>query len=156
MLAGKCNEPAERRYYDEVIRPMLGPDVTVVLDADRKAVLRLLVEARCLVMPIQWEEPFGIVMLEAMATGTPVVALNRGAVPELVRPGVSGLICQRSDELPAACGGLWSSTRRTAWRTWPGPSPPSGWPPATRRCTAASSRRDPPGRGSRAGPVTPA
>ncbi|GAB3858954.1 hypothetical protein GCM10029963_59480 [Micromonospora andamanensis] len=102
VLAGKCNEPAERRYYDEVIRPMLGPDVTVLLDADRKAVLRLLVEARCLVMPIQWEEPFGIVMLEAMATGTPVVALNRGAVPELVRPGVSGLICQRPDELPAA------------------------------------------------------
>lgn len=102
VLAGKCNEPAERRYYDEVIRPMLGPDVTVMLDADRKAVLRLLVEARCLIMPIQWEEPFGIVMLEAMATGTPVVALNRGAVPELVRPGVSGLICQRPDELPAA------------------------------------------------------
>ncbi|NHW87826.1 glycosyltransferase family 4 protein, partial [Escherichia coli] len=41
-------------------------------------------------------------MLEAMATGTPVVALNRGAVPELVRTGVSGLICQRPDELPAA------------------------------------------------------
>ncbi|MEV6815839.1 glycosyltransferase family 4 protein [Micromonospora sp. NPDC051296] len=102
VLAGKCNEPAERRYYDEVVRPMLGPDVTVVRDADREAVLRLLVEARCLVMPIQWEEPFGIVMLEAMATGTPVVALRRGAVPELVRPGVTGLICDRADELPAA------------------------------------------------------
>ncbi|MDG4793759.1 glycosyltransferase family 4 protein [Micromonospora sp. WMMD1082] len=102
VLAGKCNEPAERRYYDEVIRPMLGPDVTVVLDADRDAVLRLLVEASCLIMPIQWEEPFGIVMLEAMATGTPVVALNRGAVPELVRPGVTGLICERPEELPAA------------------------------------------------------
>ncbi|MBX7265402.1 glycosyltransferase family 4 protein [Micromonospora sp. Llam7] len=102
VLAGKCNEPAERRYFDEVIAPMLGPDVTLVLDAGREAVLRLLVEARCLVMPIQWEEPFGIVMLEAMATGTPVVALNRGAVAELVRPGVTGLICERADELPAA------------------------------------------------------
>lgn len=104
VLAGKCNEPAERRYYHEVIVPMLGPDVTVVLDADREAVLRLLVEARCLIMPIQWEEPFGIVMLEAMATGTPVVALNRGAVPELVQPGVTGLICERPEELPAALG----------------------------------------------------
>ncbi|GIJ23259.1 glycosyl transferase [Micromonospora lutea] len=102
VLAGKCNEPVERRYYDEVVRPMLGPDVRVVFDADRKTVLRLLVEARCLVMPIRWDEPFGIVMLEAMATGTPVVALDRGAVSELVRPGVSGLICQRPDELPAA------------------------------------------------------
>jgi glycosyltransferase involved in cell wall biosynthesis len=102
VLAGKCNEPAERRYYDDVIEPMLGPDVTVVLDAEREVALRLLVEARCLIMPIQWEEPFGVVMLEAMATGTPVVALNRGAVPELVRPGVTGLICHRPEELPAA------------------------------------------------------
>ncbi|MFV2100117.1 glycosyltransferase family 4 protein [Micromonospora sp. LOL_024] len=102
VLAGKCNEPAERRYYHEVIRPLLGPDIRVVLDADRKTVLLLLAEARCLVMPIQWEEPFGIVMLEAMASGTPVVALNRGAVPELVRPGLTGLICERPDELPAA------------------------------------------------------
>ncbi|MDM4720571.1 glycosyltransferase family 4 protein [Micromonospora sp. WMMA1363] len=102
VLAGKCNEPAERRYYDEVIRPMLDDDVTVVLDADRTAALRLLVDARCLVMPIQWEEPFGMVMLEAMATGTPVVALNRGAVPELVRPGVTGLTRERAAELPGA------------------------------------------------------
>ncbi|NJP32229.1 glycosyltransferase family 4 protein [Micromonospora sp. HSS6-12] len=102
VLAGKCNEPAERRYYEEVIRPIVDDDVTVVLDADRTAAFRLLVEARCLVMPIQWEEPFGVVMLEAMATGTPVVALNRGAVSELVRPGVTGLTCEREDELPGA------------------------------------------------------
>ncbi|MFC4021656.1 glycosyltransferase family 4 protein [Micromonospora sp. GCM10011542] len=102
LLAGKCNEPAERRYYDQVVRPLLGEDVTVVLNADRETTLQMLVDARCLVMPIQWEEPFGMVMLEAMATGTPVVALNRGAVPELVRPGLTGLVCQRSEELPAA------------------------------------------------------
>ncbi|MGN9812232.1 glycosyltransferase family 4 protein [Micromonospora sp. BQ11] len=102
VLAGKCNEPAERRYYEQVIRPMVDEDVTVVLDADREATLRLLVEARCLIMPLQWEEPFGMVMVEAMAAGTPVVALNRGAVPELVRPGVTGLICSTADELPSA------------------------------------------------------
>ncbi|PZF86356.1 glycosyltransferase family 4 protein [Micromonospora deserti] len=102
VLAGKCNEPAERRYYDEVVRPLLGEDVTVVLDADRSAALRMLVEARCLIMPVQWDEPFGMVMVEAMATGTPVVALNRGAVPELVRPGVTGLVCEHDDELPEA------------------------------------------------------
>lgn len=102
VLAGKCNEPPERRYYQEVVRPLLGEDVTVVLDADRDAALRMLVDARCLIMPIQWEEPFGMVMVEAMATGTPVVALNRGAVPELVRPGVTGLICDREEQLPDA------------------------------------------------------
>ncbi|MEV1073945.1 glycosyltransferase family 4 protein [Micromonospora parva] len=102
LLAGKCNEPAERQYYDEVIEPMLGEDVSVVFNADRDATLRMLVEARCLIMPIRWEEPFGMVMVEAMATGTPVVALARGAVLELVRSGVTGLVCERSEELPDA------------------------------------------------------
>ncbi|WP_428967135.1 glycosyltransferase family 4 protein [Micromonospora fluostatini] len=101
-LAGKCTEPAERRYYEQVVEPMLGPDVRVVLNADREAALRLLVESRCLIMPIQWEEPFGMVMVEAMATGTPVVALDRGAVPEVLRPGRTGLICAEPDELPGA------------------------------------------------------
>ncbi|SCG73521.1 Glycosyltransferase involved in cell wall bisynthesis [Micromonospora humi] len=102
VLAGKCNEPAERRYLDEVVEPMLGDDVGLVVNADREVVLRLLLDARCLVMPIQWAEPFGMVMVEAMATGTPVVALRRGAVPELVRPGVTGLVCDHAEELPAA------------------------------------------------------
>ncbi|MGW1061999.1 glycosyltransferase family 4 protein [Micromonospora rubida] len=102
VLAGKCNEPAERRYYEQAVEPMLDEDVTVVFNADRDAALRMLVDARCLIMPIQWEEPFGMVILEAMATGTPVVALRRGAVPELVRPGVTGLVCDRPEDLPGA------------------------------------------------------
>ncbi len=101
-LAGKCNEPAERRYFAEVVQPMLGHDVDVVMNADREATLRLLVDARCLIMPIQWEEPFGMVMVEAMATGTPVVALRRGAVPEVVVDGVTGLVRDDARELPAA------------------------------------------------------
>lgn len=102
VLAGKCNEPAEHRYYAEAVEPLLGDDVTVVLNADRDATLRMLVDARCLIMPIQWDEPFGMVILEAMATGTPVVALRRGAMPELVRPDVTGLLCDHADELPGA------------------------------------------------------
>ncbi|MEV0805819.1 glycosyltransferase family 4 protein [Micromonospora sp. NPDC050200] len=101
-LAGKCNEPAERRYFGEVVEPLLDEDVNVVFNADREATLRLLVDARCLVMPIQWDEPFGMVMVEAMATGTPVVALRRGAVPELVVDGVTGLVRDRAEELPEA------------------------------------------------------
>ncbi|MBQ1039655.1 glycosyltransferase family 4 protein [Micromonospora sp. C81] len=102
LLAGKCNEPAERRYYEQVVAPLVDENVTVVLNAGRAETLRMLVDARCLIMPIQWDEPFGMVMLEAMATGTPVVALNRGAVPELVRPGLTGLVCERPEELAAA------------------------------------------------------
>lgn len=102
VLAGKCNEPAERRYFEQVVAPLVDDDVTVVFNADRAETLRMLVDARCLIMPIQWDEPFGMVMLEAMATGTPVVALDRGAVPELVRPGRTGLVCRGPEELPAA------------------------------------------------------
>jgi glycosyltransferase involved in cell wall biosynthesis len=102
VLAGKCTEPSERRYLSEVIAPMLGTDVELVLNADRERCQNLLRESRCLVMPIRWQEPFGMVMVEAMAAGIPVVALNRGAVPEIVQPGVSGLICAEPVELPDA------------------------------------------------------
>jgi glycosyltransferase involved in cell wall biosynthesis len=102
VLAGKCNEMSERRYLDDVIRPMLGDDVELVVNGDRTTTNRLLTEARCLIMPIRWHEPFGMVMIEAMASGTPVVALRRGSVPEIVRHGITGWICDEPAELPGA------------------------------------------------------
>lgn len=109
VLAGKCDEPEERRYLADVIEPLQGPDLTVLRNPDRETCFELMLSARCLIMPIRWEEPFGMVMVEAMATGTPVVALDRGAVPELVRPGETGLVCVDPDDLPQAlrdAGGL--------------------------------------------------
>jgi glycosyltransferase involved in cell wall biosynthesis len=109
VLAGKCNEPGEQRYLAETIRPMLDDDVRLVLNADRRTTRQLLTDARCLIMPIRWHEPFGMVMVEAMASGTPVVALRRGSVPEVVQHGVTGWICDDPAELPAAlrrCGEL--------------------------------------------------
>ena len=96
MLAGKCTEQAEREYFDEAIAPRLGPGVewTGEADAHRKKVL--LSRARCLLFPLQWPEPFGIVMAEAMACGTPVVALDEGSVPEVVEHGVTGFVLRQS------------------------------------------------------------
>jgi glycosyltransferase involved in cell wall biosynthesis len=102
VLAGKCQEPIEHRHLDEVVRPMLGPDVELVVNGQRQLTSDLVAAARCLVMPIRWDEPFGMVMIEALAQGVPVVAFNRGAVPEVVRHGVTGFICERPEELPAA------------------------------------------------------
>src|SRR5262249_5449583 len=99
---GKCTEPEEKRYFDEVIRPLLSSDVEVIVNGDRSTTNRLLREARCLIMPIRWPEPFGLVMIEAMASGTPVVALRRGAVPEVVRHGRTGWICDDPSQLPRA------------------------------------------------------
>jgi glycosyltransferase involved in cell wall biosynthesis len=102
ILAGKCNEPAEERYLEKVIAPMLDESIDVVVNADRGSIMEKLRSARCLIMPIRWEEPFGMVMIEAMAEGVPVVALRRGAVAEIVQHDVTGYICDRPEDLPAA------------------------------------------------------
>src|SRR4029450_2037613 len=86
----------------ESIAPMIGDDVEVLVNADRATVMRRLRAARCLIMPIRWEEPFGMVMIEAMSQGIPVVALRRGSVPEIVKDGVNGLIRDGLEELPDA------------------------------------------------------
>ena len=119
VLAGKCNEPTEWQYLDEVVQPLLGPGRRAGRStATGQTTSELLAAARCLIMPIRWEEPFGMVMIEAMAQGTPVVALNRGAVPEVVRTARTGFICDGRIELPDALQRRpGSSTRPTAWRT---------------------------------------
>jgi glycosyltransferase involved in cell wall biosynthesis len=102
VLAGKCTEQAERDYFEEEISPRLGDGAewTGEADLDRKKIL--LAHARCLLFPLQWEEPFGIVMAEAMACGTPVVALGRGSVPEVVVDGVTGFVRREPAELVQA------------------------------------------------------
>jgi len=104
VLAGKCAELEERAYFAQEIEPRLGTDTTIYGVADATAKRDLLARACCLLFPICWEEPFGLVVIEAMACGTPVVALRRGAVSELIVPGQTGIIVDHPDELPAAIG----------------------------------------------------
>lgn len=102
LLAGKRSEPAEHAYFEQEIRPRLGPGVTYLGEADATSKRRLLADARALLFPIQWEEPFGMVMIEALACGTPVVALRRGSVPEIIDNDRTGLIVDTPDQLSAA------------------------------------------------------
>jgi len=102
VLAGKVSEPAERAYFEEAIRPRLGPGVCYVGSADAELKRELYGAASALLFPICWEEPFGLVMVEAMACGTPVVALSRGSVPEVVVDGVTGFVVHHPDELAGA------------------------------------------------------
>jgi glycosyltransferase involved in cell wall biosynthesis len=102
VLAGKQTERAEQVYFRERIEPLLGRTAQYVGEADAALKRELLSRARCLVFPVQWEEPFGMTMIEAMACGTPVVALSRGAVPEVVPDGVAGRVRHEVAQLPAA------------------------------------------------------
>ncbi len=122
VLAGKCNEPAEQRCLDEVIRPMLGDDVKLIVNGDRQTTNRLLSEARCLIMPIRWHEPFGMVMIEAFASGTPVVAMRRGGRPAgLRRARPVGL--QRRPDGPSLRAGVPPGHRAVAPQPAPHPPP---------------------------------
>jgi glycosyltransferase involved in cell wall biosynthesis len=102
VLAGKRSEPVEQSFFDTEIVPRLGPDVDYVGEADAAQKRQLLAGARALAFPLQWEEPFGMVMIEAMACGTPVVALRRGSVPEVVEHGRTGLVVEDFERFPAA------------------------------------------------------
>ena len=98
----KKNEPFERAYWDEIVAPLLHDEVEVyeAISHERKA--DLLGRARAMVFPIQWPEPFGLVMVEAMACGTPVVACPAGAAVELVDEGVTGFLRESIDGLVEA------------------------------------------------------
>ena len=102
-------------YFDTSIAPHLdGEHVRYVGEVDDAAKDALLGEAAALLMPIDWEEPFGIVMAEALACGTPVIAFKRGSVPDIVRDGVNGFACATVEEAAAAVGRLGEIDRRRA------------------------------------------
>jgi glycosyltransferase involved in cell wall biosynthesis len=91
---------ADQDYYDREIRPLLGAGhVEFIGEIDDARKPDFLSGAHALLFPIDWPEPFGLVMIEAMACGTPVIAFNRGAVPEVVEDGTTGFIVE--DELGA-------------------------------------------------------
>src|SRR5947199_749702 len=93
-------QPTYREYFEKKIKPHLdGKLVEYIGLADLKAKNELLGNSMAMLFPIQWNEPFGLVMVEAMACGTPVLALRGGSVPEIVRDGISGYICRSVREM---------------------------------------------------------
>jgi glycosyltransferase involved in cell wall biosynthesis len=93
-IAAKIDR-ADRDYYEEEIRPMMAsPNVEYIGEIGDKDKSAFLSGAIALLVPIDWPEPFGLVMIEAMACGTPVIAYNRGSVPEVIDEGVTGFIVE--------------------------------------------------------------
>jgi glycosyltransferase involved in cell wall biosynthesis len=100
-MAGEV-QPFFRDYWEQHVRPAIDGDrIQYIGEADWTIKNDLLAHARALLMPIQWEEPFGLVMVESLACGTPVLAFAGGAVDEIVHDGVNGWICRDAADMAA-------------------------------------------------------
>jgi glycosyltransferase involved in cell wall biosynthesis len=118
-VPGGAGAPLLRRGHPAT----LGGDVDYVGEVDHHRKVELLAGARALVNPIRWDEPFSLVMVEALACGTPVVATHHGAAPELVDHGLTGFIAGTVTDLAAAVN------------TWRPTTPPSTAPSSTPAAT---------------------
>ena len=112
-------DPVDKDYFKDRIEPLLDHPLIEYIgeigDAEKGAFLG---NARALLLPIDWPEPFGLVMIEAMACGTPVIAYRRGSVPEVIDHGVSGLIVDDLEGAVAAVREIADLDRRAVRRTF--------------------------------------
>jgi len=101
-IAAKVDK-ADQDYWDEVIEPMIHhPLVEFIGEINEEQKKDFLGNALALAFPIDWPEPFGLVMIEAMSAGTPVIAFRNGSVPEVIADGISGVLCDSMDDAVAA------------------------------------------------------
>jgi glycosyltransferase involved in cell wall biosynthesis len=114
VIAGNI-PPDHQAWFHSSIAPYLDEQVRYVGPVNDACKAELLGQSRALLMPILWDEPFGIVMAEALACGTPVLGLRRGAVPEVVEHGVSGFVADDLEQLVAAVAAI-PSLNRSACR----------------------------------------
>ena len=110
-IAGNV-DAAHQQYFQQEIQPHLGGDIEYLGPLDDRGKNELLGSAAALLMPILWEEPFGIVMAEALACGTPIVGLRRGSVPEIVQDGINGFVCESVEEMASAVPRISAIDRR--------------------------------------------
>ncbi|HUO49272.1 MAG TPA: glycosyltransferase family 4 protein [Acidimicrobiales bacterium] len=103
-MAIKRVDDAEWAYWEEEVVPRLRGDEEVHEQPPHQTKWRILARARATLFPIDWDEPFGLVVAESMACGTPVIARPRGSVPELVLDGSTGFLCDGIDEMVEAVG----------------------------------------------------
>ncbi|MFI9511021.1 glycosyltransferase [Nocardia sp. NPDC052566] len=99
VMITKIREPEERSYYNERVRPLMGPDDPEPREEPLAPRVELVRHADALINPIEWPEPFGLVMAEALACGTPVLAFPNGAAPEIVDHGRTGFLCRDVDAM---------------------------------------------------------
>jgi glycosyltransferase involved in cell wall biosynthesis len=97
VCALKISEPRERVHYEQEVVPLLPENTRILQEIEHEEKADLLARAKAVLFPIDWDEPFGLVMTESMACGTPVIATPRGSVPEVVEDGVTGFVVSVDD-----------------------------------------------------------
>lgn len=110
VLAGKVDHGA-KQYFSEAIAPYLSSSIVWYPRVEGAERAELLADASVMLFPVQWEEPFGLAVVEAMASGTPVVGTARGALPELIIPGVTGHLASSEEDLHLGCLAAFSVDR---------------------------------------------
>jgi glycosyltransferase involved in cell wall biosynthesis len=106
VLAGPV-QPGQEEFFARGVEPLLRRDgVEYIGEADSERKRDLYQRARALLMPIRWAEPFGLVMVEALACGTPVIAFPEGSAPEVVRDGETGFVVEDEHAMAAAVARL--------------------------------------------------
>ena len=95
-------DPLDEDYFEQDVKPQMGRNVDFVGEIEEKQKPAFYSGARATLFPSDWPEPFGLVMIESLAAGTPVIALRRGSVPEVIEDGVTGFICDDVDAMVRA------------------------------------------------------
>ncbi|GIW62042.1 MAG: hypothetical protein KatS3mg089_0894 [Patescibacteria group bacterium] len=113
VIAGKIRD---QDYFEELKSDIDGKQIQYFGEIPFEQKLKLYQQAKAFIFPIVWEEPFGLVMIEAMSCGTPVIAFNRGAVPEVVKDGWSGFVVNTEEEMVEAVKKVESIERRNCRR----------------------------------------
>jgi glycosyltransferase involved in cell wall biosynthesis len=99
IIAAKI-DPVDESYFRQIVEPLIdGEQISFIGEVDHTAKVDLLKYAKALISPLQWDEPFGIVNVEALACGTPVITINRGSMPEILIDGKTGFLCSNIDEM---------------------------------------------------------
>jgi len=112
LIAGnRIDTPAGQDYWESQIAPHLNHQIEYIGPVNDQQKNDLLGQAAAMIVPIEWDEPFGIVFAEALACGTPIISTPRGSLPEIVRPGMDGFLVNSVDEAVAAIHQLSSLDR---------------------------------------------
>lgn len=115
VIAAKL-DISNKDYFESVIKPLIdGDQIQYIGEVNQTEKVHVLSKAKALLAPIQWNEPFGLYFIEAMACGTPVIALHRGSVAEIVTPGETGFICETMEEMIAAIKRIDTIDRRSCF-----------------------------------------